>query len=258
MRVEIAIWRLLGPAIAWHQSDAHAESDKIRFPMLSAMFLLGAYLLGGVPFGYLVAAARGVDIRTVGSGNIGATNVSRALGKGPGLAVFVLDTAKGAVPALLSYFFFPFGAIGLSKPDHAAVAGTAAILGHMFSPYLRFNGGKGVATTLGTLVALSPPVAGISLGAFIVAFCLTRFVSLASLVAIPAMIASGVVFHPSKVFLLVTIALGVGVAFKHRDNIRRLLKGEEAMFSFGSNRADKGTNGSVVADEHGRDDEPDR
>ena len=131
--------------------------------MTVALVLLASYLLGSIPFSYLVARTRGVDVRTVGSGNVGATNVMRSAGKAAGIAAFVLDAAKGALAALLARKVAP----GLAVPPLAAVA---AIVGHMYPVWLGFRGGKGVATGAGAFLPLAPlaTVAGL------VAFALTR------------------------------------------------------------------------------------
>jgi glycerol-3-phosphate acyltransferase PlsY len=148
---------------------------------LLVLVALGSYLLGAVPFGYLVARARGVDILRQGSGNIGATNVGRVLGKRLGLLVFLLDFAKGALPVWLAGL--------LPQPEELyphtlpVVAGVAAFLGHLFPVYLRFRGGKGVATGAGVIAVLVPPLTAWVLGAWAVVLLLTRYVSLASLTA---------------------------------------------------------------------------
>src|SRR2546430_6898292 len=126
--------------------------------LLLAVLLVGAYLLGGVPFGYLVARWRGVDIFTQGSGNIGATNVGRVLGRRFGLLVFLLDFAKGAVPVAIAVLLAGTQepAAPIYRDVYGVGAGLAALLGHMFSPYLGFRGGKGVATAAGVVVVLFP------------------------------------------------------------------------------------------------------
>src|SRR5262245_15889454 len=149
---------------------------------LAALVVLAAYLVGAVPFGYLVARARGVDIFQHGSGNIGATNVGRVLGRKFGVLVFLLDFAKGALPAAVAAGLA--GRAGNLPPDTLPVAaGLAAFLGHLFPVYLRFHGGKGVATGAGVVAVLLPLPAAGALVAWVVVLCLTRYVSLASVVA---------------------------------------------------------------------------
>ena len=180
-----------------------------------------AYVAGSIPFGMVLARVKGVDLRQIGSGNIGATNVARAMGKGWAIAVLVADAAKGFVPVWLGQRFgLPAWAI--------AAAGGAAIVGHMFTVFLRGRGGKGVATSLGVALALSPVAALIGFGAYVVVFATTRLSSLGSLLGVWTF---GVLFilrdqppHPLK-----ALALGAGVlvTLRHRENIVRLVRGEE-------------------------------
>lgn len=183
-----------------------------------------AYLLGSLPFGYLVGRANGIDITKVGSGNTGATNVYRALGKKAGLLVFVLDVAKGFLPVFVARMLLK------GDPDfdtHSVCVGVTAVLGHSFSPFLKFKGGKGVATGLGVLAAIAPLVAGIGLGTFIVVLAIWRIVSLSSICACVAVIAS---LFASRQPLVVSSVFGLVAFFvivRHHANIKRLLKGEE-------------------------------
>ncbi|MCL5039746.1 MAG: glycerol-3-phosphate 1-O-acyltransferase PlsY, partial [Firmicutes bacterium] len=145
--------------------------------VFSALILIVCYLLGSIPFGYLVGLMRGVDVRKQGSGNIGATNVLRLLGPLAGGTVFLADALKGIVAVFLGQVFLPFDATWAG-----ALCGLAAILGHNYSLYLRFKGGKGVATSLATLLALSPSVALLALLIFVITVALTKYVSLGSIV----------------------------------------------------------------------------
>src|SRR5438270_8440620 len=149
--------------------------------------VLFSYLIGAVPFGYAVARWRGVDIFRQGSGNIGATNVGRVLGRRFGILVFVLDFAKGAVPAATALALASSPWVGLppwlSANDLGVTAGLAAFLGHLFPVYLRFRGGKGVATGAGVVAVLLPVPAVGALLTWVAVLCLTRYVSLASLAA---------------------------------------------------------------------------
>jgi glycerol-3-phosphate acyltransferase PlsY len=179
-----------------------------------------AYLTGSVPFGLLLAKAGGAgDVRQIGSGNIGATNVLRTGRKGLALATLALDILKGALPVWLAYRWF--------GPDMAVVAGLGAVVGHCFPLWLKFQGGKGVATACGVVAALTPLVVVIVLALFIVVVLLTRYVSLASIVAA---LAAGPVafwlgaFQPGQLYL----ALGLLILLKHAGNIRRLLSRREA------------------------------
>ncbi len=182
---------------------------------------VGAYLAGSIPFGVLVARLKGVDLRAVGSGNIGATNVARAIGKGWAVAVLLGDAAKGFVPVWLGRRLgFPAAPI--------ALAGLSAIVGHMFSFLLRGRGGKGVATSLGVALALSPLAALVGFGVYIVVFAATRLSSLGSLLGVWTF-SLFFVFRDAPAAPLVGLALGGAalVTLRHRGNIARLFRGEE-------------------------------
>jgi glycerol-3-phosphate acyltransferase PlsY len=188
-------------------------------------FLLG-FLLGSIPTGYLVGRAKGVDIRQHGSGNIGSTNVLRTLGKGPGYFVFACDAVKGIASVLLAYRLFPsLGDLG------AIAAAVGCILGHNFTPWLAFKGGKGIATSLGVLIALLPIASAIVLALWILVFLATRYVSLASILAAAALpvvvwflLGNGIRFWFSLLIGFLAIA-------RHRQNIARLMNGTESRFT---------------------------
>ena len=191
--------------------------------MTFALWLLGAYLLGALPIGlYVGKIARGVDVRDLGSGNTGATNVWRTLGPGLGLLVFILDVAKGIVPVLLAKYYAPLSGWG------GVLAGFAAIIGHNVSPFLKFKGGKGVATTLGVGFGLSWQAALIGFAVWGVCLALTRYVSVASIVGtVVGAVSLWLLNHqqiPSGLFALIA---AVFVIVKHRPNITRLRAGTE-------------------------------
>jgi len=189
------------------------------------LFTILAYLLGAIPFGLLIARSRGVDIRKQGSGNIGATNVLRVMGKGWGITTLLLDALKGFIPAA----FFPI--LAGAHPDYGLLFGTAAILGHTFPVYLRFKGGKGVATAAGMLLGVVPFAMGAGLLCWIVCMVLFRYVSLASIVAaIAVVIAVWTRGEKSMTINLVLTLLAALVIWLHRSNIRRLLNGTENRF----------------------------
>ena len=205
-------------------------------------FLTGvlAYLLGSIPFGLiLVRIFRNEDIRTKGSGNIGATNVIRSGGKGLGAATFLLDAAKGALSVIAAYLVA--SRLHLDQPtaqNLAATAALCALLGHIYTVWLGFKGGKGVATGFGVFLAISPLSALISLLIFIVIFALSRFVSLASILASVAFAALAIIRGYGKLspFLLaVCIIIPLIVILKHHANIRRLIAGTE--YRFGKSKA---------------------
>lgn len=197
---------------------------------MSASALIGAalaagFLLGSIPFGVVFARMRGVDLQSVGSGNIGATNAARALGKGIGVLVLLCDAGKAAVPLLIARRVFA----GEPQLDWIlAVGGFGAVLGHMFSPWLRFRGGKGVATGLGVFVVLAPIPAAIAGAAWVVLYGLTRVSSVGSLFAIALLPTALAVRADPRAYLTLALALFPLIAWKHRGNIRRLLKREES------------------------------
>ncbi len=190
-----------------------------------------AYLIGGVPFGYLVARWRGVDILRHGSGNIGATNVARVLGRRLGILVFCLDFAKGALPVLAGLRYA--AAVGETPQILGVAAGLAAFLGHLFPIYLRFRGGKGVATGAGVVAVLMPIPALAALAAWVAVLCATRYVSVASLAAALALCVVQLTATPApleKENLIITAFSLVAVLLvwvRHRSNLSRLLRGEE-------------------------------
>jgi glycerol-3-phosphate acyltransferase PlsY len=195
---------------------------------IPAALLVGlAYLLGSVPFGVLVARMfdRNVNLRETGSGNIGATNVARTLGQGAGILTLLLDAAKGAAAVLAATSFAAPG-------DHLlpAAAGGAAFIGHLYPVYLRFRGGKGVATALGVVLALQPPAAGILALLFAAAFAATRYVSLGSLVAAVGLTPAMWWLGAPRPAVALSAGICVMVFWTHRENIRRLLAGEERRF----------------------------
>lgn len=196
---------------------------------------VAAYLLGSIPFGFLlVFFFRHEDIRTKGSGNIGATNVVRSGAKGLGGLTFLLDAVKGYVAVVVAgWIFAGMPDPALSLQDAQAIAAVFAILGHMHPVWLRFKGGKGVATAFGVFLALSPVAALIGLGIFLLVFLIWRYVSLASIVsAIVFPTAALLLAHNQLTPLLtaVTVFLPLLVIAKHHQNISRLLQGTEYRF----------------------------
>ena len=194
--------------------------------MSSNLLCLLAFLIGAIPFGLLMGKLKGIDLREKGSGNIGATNAMRQLGKPLGTLVFVLDTFKGWFPVFLAH------RLALS-PEWIVGVGLAAVFGHIYSPFVRFRGGKGVATTFGVLLGLDWRVGLGGFAIFIVVVAITDYISLGSLVAA---VAQASLFWflgaplPMKLFGAV---VGLFVILRHRSNIQRLLKGEESRFRTG-------------------------
>ena len=189
------------------------------------LFSIAAYLFGAIPFGLLVAKSRGVDIRTQGSGNIGATNVFRVLGKGWGIFTFVLDALKGFLPS----FLFPRLA-GLDV-EWGVLFGIVAILGHSFPVYLKFKGGKGVATSAGMLLGVAPMAVLVGFVCWMLCMVISRIVSLSSIVAAIAVAVAVWVLDPTAWVVNVALTiLAVLVIWLHRANIGRLLNGTENRF----------------------------
>ena len=189
--------------------------------------LIIAYLLGSIPFGYImVKHAHGTDIRSVGSGNIGATNVYRK-SRAAGIATLILDAAKGYVAVLAAAWL-------TRDTGWQAMAAVAAILGHMFTVFLSFKGGKGVATACGAYLALSPQAVGLTVVVFIAVAALTRYVSLASIASAASFpLAVYLRGEPNEVLAAAIIGAALIVA-KHHQNIHRLLTGTENKFALGS------------------------
>ena len=191
----------------------------------------GAYLLGSIPTGFMLARARGVDIRNVGSGNIGATNVFRILGTVAGVGVLLADALKGwlAVVVLapeVGWWLYP-GADPLGREWFRVVAGISVILGHNYTCWLRFKGGKGIATSAGTLLALVPWSLLIALPVWLALFALTRYVSLASIAAAIVIPFATWLTGQSTLLIVLTAAMAMLAIYKHKPNIQRLLSGTE-------------------------------
>jgi glycerol-3-phosphate acyltransferase PlsY len=188
---------------------------------------VAAYLLGSIPTGFLVAKAKGIDIRSVGSGNIGATNAFRAVGKVAGIFVLLVDFAKGflavAFLPILIYKIYPTLAVYQS-----IVAGVFVVFGHNYTFWLKFKGGKGIATTAGVYLALAPVALGIALAVFVLAVLITRYVSVGSIAGAIALPTTVWIMSPDNLFLgIVTTALGAMAIYKHKSNIGRIFAGTE-------------------------------
>lgn len=195
--------------------------------MTVVLWLLGAYLIGGIPFGFLIGKMRGIDVRTVGSKNIGATNVFRTVGKKWGFLALFCDMMKGFLPTMLCKSC-------ANGPWWLPLAvGVTCAVGHMLTPYMKFKGGKGVATGAGMLFGLIPALMGVTFLVFVIAFAATNYISLGSCCAatfvgvavwFPFLDCVGTANLPQCI--LVTL-IAAYIVFKHRSNIGRLLKGTE-------------------------------
>jgi len=182
-----------------------------------------SYLLGSIPTGFLWAKARGIDIRKVGSGNIGATNVMRTLGKGPGIAVLVIDALKGFLPVWIAPLLFP----GVDRLWLQITCCVFVIAGHNWTCWLKFKGGKGVATSAGALLAFLTLPLLCGLGVWLVVFGIWRYVSLASIsAAVVVPVATWILQYDPRLFIFTVVVCAV-VIYKHKSNIQRLLAGTE-------------------------------
>jgi glycerol-3-phosphate acyltransferase PlsY len=193
-----------------------------------------SYLIGGIPFGYLIAVIKGVDIRTQGSGNIGATNVGRVLGKKYGLIIFILDMLKGfavvlLVPAAVS------SAVNISTTTGnllAVLCGFCAVLGHAFPVYLKFKGGKAVATSFGVFIWLVPISIAIAFGVWLLTVIVTRYVSLGSMIGSLSLVGVIVIvvdspFGDNIYLLAMSVAVAILIIARHTSNIQRIIAGTE-------------------------------
>lgn len=193
--------------------------------MVTAVMMVAAYLLGSISFGLLMGKwFLGVDIRQHGSGNAGATNLSRLMGTGPGIVVLLLDGLKGFVPAFVT--------LKLTGGAYAAamLVGIAAVIGHIWPVYFRFQGGKGVATTIGVMLAISFWATVIAGLLTLLVIAITRYVSVGSLLFVSLMPWLLLFFGRGWAVFVLSLALTGLVIWKHRENIRRLLQGEENRF----------------------------
>jgi glycerol-3-phosphate acyltransferase PlsY len=191
---------------------------------MNSIFLAASYLIGAIPFGLLISKAAGVDVRREGSRNIGATNVSRVLGKKLGFLTLICDVAKGYLPMLLAGLYLPEGE---TRRQIVSLCGVMAVVGHMFPVYLLFKGGKGVATGLGVFLFFSPPAIAASLAIFLAAVAGTGFVSVGSLLASALAPVWIWLFGGDGTTVLAAAGIAVLIWITHRENIGRLLRGEE-------------------------------
>ena len=206
--------------------------------MTLMILIICSYLLGSIPFGLLITKAHGKDLRSIGSGNIGATNVSRALGRKWAYFCFILDVLKGLIPMLVTML--------IAKPDSVLTlwlwlaVGCAAIIGHIFPLYIKFKGGKGVATSFGVALGLWPYYTIcvlLAFGVWVLVVLIWRYVSLASIaasVAFPLVLIAAIIVTPDWDFgnlwpiLIIAVAIPIMVIIRHRENIKRLLAGTES------------------------------
>lgn len=183
--------------------------------------LLAAYFLGSIPFGLIVGRICGIDVRRYGSGNIGASNVMRLLGLPAGILVLVFDALKAYAAVVL------MSRGGFDTPGLLLVAGLVAIAGHTWSIFLRFRGGRGIASTLGVMVALAPVVAGIAVSTWLLVVLLTRYISLASVIASATLPVAMILLAQPNVYILGGFVIFILNAYRHLPNFQRLRAGQE-------------------------------
>ena len=222
-------------------------------------YLAATFLVCGIPFGKIVARAKGVDIQKVGSGNIGTTNVAREIGKGAAALTLALDAGKGALATGLASWLFQQPGIVLADAADVSVAPTgtgawlvglvmvAAVWGHIFSPFLHFHGGKGIAVGVGSLLGFLLPVALIELGVFVVLVVATKRVSIGSITVAAALpVVVGLVYGWNWPLVATVAVAGWTVVWAHRSNMRKLAEGKEKAFAF--HKAGTGTDPVEGAD----------
>lgn len=190
---------------------------------LQAFFVIVAYLIGSIPVGLLLSKIQGKDPRNIGSGNIGATNVMRTAGKTAGIVTLLGDVAKGFLPVMIANYYS-------NSSFFVSFIGFSAFIGHLYPVYLRFKGGKGVATALGVYLAISPLAILIDILIFTSVLFKWRYVSLGSLVGTFMMPVILIILGKPYMYIILSILIGIFIFIKHRDNIRRLAKGEENKF----------------------------
>ena len=198
--------------------------------LIWSSWLLGAYLVGSIPFGYLIGRMRGVDVRTVGSKNIGATNVYRTVGHKWGFLAFFCDFLKGFLPACAASLYLS-NLSNLSNPSNLSnlpvCVGLACVIGHTLTVFMKFKGGKGVATAFGMMVALATVPALLAFAVFVVTVWLSHYISLGSMLAAAALAALVWVFPCVLPMRIIAALVAVFVIYKHKSNIQRLVHGCE-------------------------------
>jgi len=194
--------------------------------LLVAVFV--SYMAGSVPTAYLFAKSKGIDIRSVGSGNVGATNVYRSIGRGAGFFVLMIDILKGVLPVLLIPFVARPSETFMAADLYKVIIGSSTICGHIWTVFLNFRGGKGVATTTGVLIVLAPKIFLFAFLIWVIFFSFMRYVSVASIMAALSLPVGAVFFRAHfsvMIFCFVICAVGI---YKHKENIVRLIKGTES------------------------------
>ncbi|HDO21828.1 MAG TPA: glycerol-3-phosphate 1-O-acyltransferase [Nitrospirae bacterium] len=185
------------------------------------LLAISAFLTGSIPVGLIVARSKGIDIRTKGSGNIGATNILRNIGKKEALITLIGDISKGVIPVLVAWKFFP-------DDTRVGIIGLSAIAGHDFSIFLKFRGGKGVATSLGVLLAYSPFAALATAAIWIIVLVISKISSLSAILAFLLLPLTIFIIDNTEGKFLISLIIAALIIIKHKDNIKRLINGEES------------------------------
>ena len=184
------------------------------------LLIIFCFIMGSIPFGVVIARLHGVDLKKVGSGNIGATNVLRTMGKGPAILTLAGDVLKGALAVVAGKYF-------LNNLTMEGIIGISAILGHNFSPFLGFRGGKGVATSIGVLLIYSPKVAMVTIILWLAVIVITRYSSLGAIVSFGVLPFSIYLFDYTQEKLIISLLITFLLILRHADNIKRLIQGKE-------------------------------
>lgn len=187
------------------------------------LFYIFAFLFGSIPWGYLIGKLRGIDLRKTGSGNIGATNVLRVIGKKEALATLLLDISKGFIPVILVQLLYP----SEKNLILMGTVGIVSILGHCFTPFLKFKGGKGVATSIGVILAYTPIAGLITISIWILTFKIFRISSLGALIAFGLLPLNLYILNYSSEAIILTLLITAIIYFRHIENIKRLFQGKE-------------------------------
>ncbi len=204
--------------------------------MMNFSILVAAYLIGSIPTSYLFGKAKGIDLRKQGSGNVGATNALRVLGPKIGIITLIIDIAKGFLPVHICRLILP-----ASSDIFLIAVGISAISGHIFTIFLKFKGGKGVATSAGVFLALDPIATGITFAVFVIIVVVSRYVSLGSIIGVLVLVTVELITNLNNSFqhmaiLILSVVIGIFIIIRHRSNIGRLVRGEENKISFRSNK----------------------
>jgi len=190
--------------------------------------IAGSYLIGSIPTSYIIGRiVKGIDIREYGSGNIGATNLMRSVGKIPGIIALILDVGKGLLPVIFIAGLFYSEAFFISEPLFKVILGISSVCGHIWTIFLRFKGGKGVATTIGVLLGLAPIVTSIGLLIWLIVVLISRYVSLGSIIMAVSLPLLMMILRRPIEYTLLSAILCVFISYKHKQNIRRLIDGTE-------------------------------